>query len=124
MEYTEKELIEGIKAQIRASDNKAIHALMTVYSNQTESEQDIGMTREFNGIGFNGRDAEILSDYAEKYNKYGSLTVRQMAIVKKLMPKYARQLFTMSNSKGNFEKVKVLNPETNRMVTKYRIIRK
>ena len=123
MEYTKEEMKENIKAQIRNDNNKAIHALMTIYSYQTDMEQENGHTVVYNGVGFGGVDSEILSSYAEKYHRYGKLTPSQMTWVKKLMPKYAGQLLELSIAKGNFEKVKVLNPETNRMITKYKIKR-
>ena len=124
MEYTKDELVNGIKSQIAAKDDKAIHALMVIYSKQTEFEKADGVTKELNGVGFGGMDSDLLSSCAEQYNKRGSLSDKQMAYVKKLMPKYANQLFELSFADGNFEKVKVLNPKTNRMVTKYRIIKK
>ena len=124
MEYTKDELVNGIKVQIKSSDNKAIHALMTIYSSQSDEEKCDGHTKELNGVGFGGMDSEILSSFAEQYNRNGSLSPKQMALVKRLMPKYAGQLLKVSFAKGNFETVKVVNPKTGRMVTKYRIVKK
>ena len=105
MEYTKAELKEMLKKQIATNDNKAIHALMTVYSYQTDQEQSNGHTIEYNGMGFSGVDSQILSSFAEQYHTKGFLSEKQMALVKRLMPRYANQLLELSFSKGKFEKV-------------------
>lgn len=105
MEYTKAELKEMLKSQIASSDKKALHALMTVYTFQTYEEQSDGETKYNNGVGFSGKDSKILSSFARQYDTYGSLSEKQMAIVKRLMPRYAGQLLNVSFSKGNFEKV-------------------
>lgn len=105
MEYTKAELKEMLKKQIATNDNKAIHALMTVYSYQTDQEQSNGHTIEYNGMGFSGVDSQILSSFAEQYHAKGFLSEKQMVLVKRLMPRYANQLLELSFSKGNFEKV-------------------
>lgn len=105
MEYTKAELKEMLKKQIATNDNKAVHALMTVYSFQTDQEQNDGHTIEYNKRGFSGVDSQILSSFAEQYKTKGYLSDKQMVLVKRLMPRYANQLLELSFGKGNFEKV-------------------
>lgn len=124
MEYTKEELVKGIKAQIRSSDNKAIHALMTVYANQEDFEKDKAKTMVSNFIGFSSVDAPYLTSLAEQYHISGSLSKNQIGYLKRIMPKYANQLLKQSMAKGNFEEVKVLNPKTNRLIKKYQIVKK
>lgn len=105
MEYTKKELKNTLKYQIANSDNKAIHALMTIYSYQTDEEKHKIMTIEHNGIGFSSVDSTILSSFAEQFHRNGKLSNKQMTLLKKIMPRYAGQLLKLSFANGNFEKV-------------------
>lgn len=105
MEYTKSELKEMLKKQIASNDNKAIHALMTIYAYQTDREQSDGHTIEHNGVGFSGVDSQILSSFAEQYHAKGFLSEKQINLLKRIMPRYANQLLGISFSKGNFEKV-------------------
>lgn len=105
MEYTKEELKNALKNQIATNDDKAIRALMTVYSYQTVDEKKKGETKALNGVGFSGKDSKILSSFAEQYNRSGSLSPKQVALLKRLMPRYAGQLLNASFEKGNFEKV-------------------
>lgn len=103
--YTKQELETILKSQIANNSNKAVHALMTVYNCQTTDEKSDGVTEVRNGIGFSSVDSPILSSFAEQYKIHGTLSEKQIALVKRLMPRYARQLLRMSFIKGNFEKV-------------------
>lgn len=105
MEFTSKaQLIEALKKQIANSDKQALKALVKVYNNQTKNEQIAKRTDELNGVGFTGSDAEILTSFAEQYQKRGSLSTKQMALTKKIMPKYANQLINQSISSGLIKK--------------------
>jgi hypothetical protein len=103
--YTKEQIKNGLKYQIANDNNKAIHALMTIYSYQTDEEQSDGHTIEYNGVGFSGVDSQILSSFAEQYHTKGFLSEKQMNLLKRIMPRYANQLLGISFSKGNFEKV-------------------
>lgn len=105
MEYTKQELKDALKSQIATNGDKAIKALMTVYSYQTFEEQSDGVTKFYNGVGFSGKDSQILSSFAEHYKAHGTLSEKQMKLLKRLMPRYANQLLNLSFAKGNFEKV-------------------
>ena len=49
-------------------------------------------TIEHNGIGFSGPDAEILSSFAQQYQRRGTLSPRQMNLLRRKMPSYASQV--------------------------------
>jgi hypothetical protein len=80
--------------------------LLAIYNRQTAEEKSVGDTVEENGIGFTGADGEILSSLAEQYRSRGSLSVKQMAILKKKMPKYWRQIAGISNREKLLGQVK------------------
>lgn len=82
-----------IRKRIENDDNAVKHALMRIYSYQTESEQQVQSTHETNRVGFGALDAKLLSDFAEQLKTKGWLSKKQMDITRKRMLKYSRQLF-------------------------------
>ena len=103
---TKESLIKGLKEQLATRDNQAIKGLLTIYSYQTTEEQNVGHTKEYNGVGFSGIDSDILSSFAEQYLEKGWLSTKQMNCVKKYLPKYARQLIEISLKSGKIVKDK------------------
>lgn len=89
---TKKAKMEHIRAMVSTNAAWATRALVRIYDNQTESEKDTDSTHNLNGIGFSGADAEILSSFAKQVIAGRTLSTKQMAIVYKKMPRYARQL--------------------------------
>jgi hypothetical protein len=93
MEYTK----EMIKEKL-ATDNRWLeHGIVAIWNYQTTSEKAAGVTKELNGVGFNGCDAEFLSSLAEWIKKSNrpsgeKLSVKQAAIARRKMLKYAGQL--------------------------------
>jgi hypothetical protein len=73
--------------------------LQAVYERQTRDEQAVKVTKHVNGRGFNGPDAPILSDIAQKSIRYGSLTPRQTSLVARKLQKYAGQLALVASDK-------------------------
>lgn len=85
--------IEKYVRHMLATDARwALRALVLVYSNQTADEQTSGTTKEENGIGFTGCDAEFLTSCAKQYNKRNTLTVKQITWVQRKIAKYAGQV--------------------------------
>jgi len=84
-----------IKNQLATNPTWAVKALVKIYERQTVDEQNSQMTKENNGIGFNGLDANILSSFAEQVNKGRNLSVKQMTIVHKKMPRYWKQVASL-----------------------------
>ena len=89
-----------IREKLEASDKWLFRAVVAIYERQTAEEQAAEETRENNGIGFSGCDAQILSSYATQilaWNR-GESTYRtplsklQTALARKKMKKYAGQL--------------------------------
>ena len=98
------QLVDILKAQLATRPRQAIKGLMRIYANQTESEQASGGVIVNNGIGFVHVDSEILTSFAKQYEKKGSLSEKQMAILYKKMPKYAGQLINSAIAEGEIFK--------------------
>lgn len=96
MKYTElktkKDRIAFIKQMVATNQSWALRALTRIYEHQTTDEQKSGYTRKWNHVGFNGVDSEILSSFAVQVEKGRNLSAKQMVILFKKMPKYAKQL--------------------------------
>jgi len=84
-----------IKNQLATNPTWAVKALVKIYERQTIDEQNSQATKENNGVGFNGLDANILSSFAEQVNKGRNLSVKQMTIVYKKMPRYWKQVASL-----------------------------
>ncbi len=95
---------EDVKALLTTSDRAVKRALVVIWENQTAMEQASNETRENNGIGFNGVDAFILSQFVEQMQKKGTeqgldwkmgaawLSPKQMIIARKKVMKYSGQI--------------------------------
>ena len=83
---------DRIQKLILTSDLMVYKSLMLIYARQTADEQRIQATTDYNTVGFTGCDGEILSSFAEGYQKFGKLSEKQMAIARPKMKKYWRQL--------------------------------
>ena len=88
---------EEIKELLEKNNVAVIKGLIRIYELQTDSEREWETTTEDNGVGFTGVDGEILTSIANQFLKYGSVTEKQFAIVKKKMSKYAGQLAKIAN---------------------------
>lgn len=88
---------EFIKEKILTNDLWLARAVVAIYKKQTSAEQQAGYTKEFNGVGFNGVDSEILSSLAEFYKNRGFLSPKQLNIARKKMVKYVGQLTKIAN---------------------------
>lgn len=100
MTYSKKKLIQGLRYQISHNTEKARRALLLIYSRQTISEQNSSKTIEYNCKGFTTLDAKILTNIAVFYKNNNFLTSKQDQIVKRLIPKYARQILDSSIERG------------------------
>lgn len=88
-----------IRGMLQDNTSWATKGLITIYKFQTMEEQNIGATKDHNGVGFTGVDSEILSSFAEQVNKKRNLSIKQIAILHRLMPKYAKQLMRIAENK-------------------------
>ena len=90
--------VEEMKDILARNDDQVGKALVKLYELQTEDEKANGSTHKHNSVGFNILDAEILSNFAEFYMKHNKLTPKQLAIARKKIMKYAKQLVDIANS--------------------------
>ena len=106
MKITKKATTLFVKTQLGSNKTWATKALVRIFTeNQTADEQVSEITRHDNGIGFSGADGEILSSFAKQKIKKGFLSPKQMAIVFKKMPKYHKQVISMSDETKLMEMV-------------------
>ena len=99
-----------IQNLIATSEKAAIRALLAIYSRQTDAEKAAQVTKEQNNIGFSGADSEILSSFAEWFKAKGFLSPKQLAITKKKLARYWRQLLEISEEKGHTVSYKIPKP--------------
>lgn len=97
---TKKSRIAYLREMLASELRWALKGLTTIYEYQTADEQRIGDTAEHNGVGFTGADGEILSSFAKQVNaKRFAGSEKQLDILFKKMPKYAKQLDIIAQSK-------------------------
>ncbi len=94
---TKKALLGFLRHQLQTNDRWVVQGLLRIFENQTEDEQHAHETRDHNGIGFTGIDAEFLSSCAESYKVKGYISNKRMVYVRQKMPKYATQLLAASD---------------------------
>lgn len=103
---TSKEaVVAWYKTKLSKDAGWAIAGLMRVYANQTKDEQSGGYVAYNNGVGFVHTDAELLTFLAHQYEKKHSLSEKQIEVLFKKMPKYARQLMNYSIASGKMAKI-------------------
>ena len=101
MKFTSRnQIIELLKTQLATNHAQIEKAIIRIYEYQTKDEQSSKDTRYYNLVGFRACDARILSSFAQYLLKGFHLSEKQMAIAKKKMPVYARQLVKQSIEKG------------------------
>lgn len=98
---------ESIKALLETSSKAVEKGILVIYDRQTQDEKTTESTNHQNGVGFSGADAEILSSFAAQILRKQSrgielgkcLSEKQMAIAKKKIARYSRQLAEVANEK-------------------------
>jgi len=104
VKYTELkhkyERIAFLKRKLATDARWATQAVARIFEYQTADEQATDTTRIWNGVGFTGADAEILSSFAKQINENRFAgSPKQMSILFKKMPKYAKQLERIASTK-------------------------
>ena len=89
---TKKAKVAFVREMVGSDTTWALRGLVRIYGFQTDAEQRVGNTVEHNGVGFSGVDGDILSSFAEQVQKGRQMSVKQMAIIFKRMPRYSNQL--------------------------------
>ena len=88
-----------IKLKLMESDEMVRRSLLKMYERQTATEQNSECTRERNGIGFSGADADILTRFAKWVLAGRPFTPKMVALTRKKLIKYSRQLSEIANNK-------------------------
>jgi hypothetical protein len=94
---TQKRTREFLKEKLSKNPKWALKALVKIYEFQTAEEQENEHTYDHNGVGFTGVDGNILSSFAKQYLKYHKLSEKQMNLLLKKMPKYWKQIVSISD---------------------------
>lgn len=83
-----------------SSDRKWVErALIVLAQFQTDQEYNSEATVEKNHVGFNGVDAKLLTSFAKQLSAGHHLSLLQLDIAQKKLPKYAGQLLTIAQTK-------------------------
>lgn len=88
-----------IQALIDRNDEAVCRGILAIYAYQTAEEQSMGVTVSDNGVGFNGCDAEILTSFAKQFKARGFLSRKQVALGRKKIRRYWRQLSVIAEAK-------------------------
>jgi len=99
MKITKKLIKEYVREKLSNDETWQRHALLRVYEMQTPGEQQCETTDTDNGVGFTGTDGTILTSIGKQLKYKGSISPKQMAIVKKKMKKYWKQVIAISDQK-------------------------
>lgn len=94
---TKAQIKEFVRTQLSTNEKWAKSALLKIFEFQTADEQVSETTREHNNVGFTGTDGEILTSFAKQLKYKGYLSPKQMNLVYKKMPKYWKQIISVSN---------------------------
>lgn len=94
-----KDRIALLREKLGTNDAWAIRGLTVIFDYQTADEQNAERTMDHNGVGFTGIDGEILSSFAKQIRTGRKMSKKQMDIIFKKMPKYAKQLDGVAQSK-------------------------
>lgn len=86
------ETLRALQTKLGTDIRWAQRALLAIFKNQTADEQHSASVTHDNNMGFRCLDSVILTSFAIQLQQRGSLSPKQMAVVFRLMPKYARQL--------------------------------
>jgi hypothetical protein len=92
--------VATIRENVQENPVWACKGCVAIFDFQTEEEQDEAITKEDNGVGFSGVDAEFLTSLAVQYTQRGSLSTKQLVYLHKKMKKYAGQLWWISYHKA------------------------
>jgi uncharacterized protein YjcR len=97
MKISKKQRLDFLRNGIATRPQWARRAVLVVFENQTQDEQQSEFTKFDNGIGFNGTDANICSSLAKQILNGRNLSQKQDAILMKIMKKYASQVLSATN---------------------------
>jgi hypothetical protein len=97
---------EDVKELIKVSPAFAVNCLKELYKLQTAEERTAEKTSLYNGVGFTGYDAQLLTSFAKQVYRWESesqhmflspLSPKQMTILRDRLQKYSKQLVDILN---------------------------
>lgn len=91
--WTKEEILDLIKN----NDKFCKRCLRKLYARQTVEEQITGTVRIHNNQGFMVSHSEFLTSLYDSLTNYGRLSYRQLEVLRKMLPKYHRQLLEEAN---------------------------
>lgn len=97
---TKKARIAFIRNAMNSDARQAVRGMLRIFEYQTEDEKRTESTRDHNGVGFTGVDGEILSSFAKQVMAGRTMSPKQMNLIFKKMPKYAKQLEGIAAAKA------------------------
>jgi hypothetical protein len=101
-----------IRNKLITNDKWLIRGILAVYARQTADEKSSLTTKHHNGVGFNGRDAAILSSFAKQILSWEAtedprypqpLSPKQFGYARRAMLKYAGQLARIAEENNPVE---------------------
>lgn len=97
-------IIKKIRMDLTQDIDKCIKAMEIVHLYQVGGEYQSGDVIYRNDMGFTPADARFLTSLCDWKDRGRAFTPRQSEYIKKLMPKYARQVFDHFYSNGKIRK--------------------
>ena len=88
---------EEIRTMLDENNRAALRGLAVIHSLQTESEKASRSAQIWNGVGWSGVDAEIMTNLYEWHERYGRFSQKQWALVHRKIRRYAGQLTKVAN---------------------------
>jgi len=93
---TKAETLILLKTTLKTDARWAVRGMLRIYREQTSTEQSDDQTKIHNSVGFAPMDAFILSRFAKSAQQGWKMSPKQMALIHRKMPKYARQLIKLT----------------------------
>jgi hypothetical protein len=91
--------IDTVRQKLASDPRWIERAIVVLYEHQTAEEKSADVTYARNGVGFSAMDANRLSRYAQLIQQGRPLTGEHLDIAMRMVPKYARQITEIINSK-------------------------
>lgn len=89
---------DSIKTLLDTNAKAVTRGILAIYERQTADEQRADRTSHSNGIGYSAFDAEFMSSLARQIGQGRTLSVKQMAIGRNKIKRYAGQLAEIANA--------------------------
>ena len=110
---SDKELEALFRQKLAENPKWARRALLALYDEQTEEEQEDPTIHQSNGRGFSPNDQEFLTSLAQQARREETFSAKQLGWLHTLLPKYAKQLVKitrrMEDLEQSFDKAIYLN---------------